>query len=121
MGRESRARRRDDVVEVLVRSGLPRHVAKALAFLSTRGETTSVEIEKATGLRQPEVSLAMQALRRRKWVEKRDVKKAGKGRPVHAYSLAVPFSEIADALARAQRKRIEDIRSTMRQLKKYAG
>ena len=122
MSRESHSRHRDDsTVELLARTGIPRNVAKALVFLSTREETTSVEIEKATGLRQPEVSIAMQELRRRKWVDKRDIKKEGKGRPVHAYRLAIPFSAIVDVIAKEERRRIEEIRSAVRRLKRRAG
>jgi len=122
MSKEARARHRDDqAVELLMRTGLPENVARALAFLSTREETTSVEIEKSTGLRQPEVSIAMQELRRLRWVEKRDVKREGKGRPVHAYHLALPFDDIVDEIAREERRKIEEIQGTVRQLKRQAG
>src|SRR6266566_897940 len=95
MSREVRLSRRDEtLVDLLIETGLSRNIAKTLVFLSKRDETTSVEIEKATGLRQPEVSIAMQELRRRKWVDKRDIKKEGKGRPVHSYRLSVSWSEI---------------------------
>ena len=90
------SKRDDETVERLIITGLPKNMAKALVFLSNRGETTSVDVEKGTGLRQPEVSIAMQALRRRKWVTKRDIKKEGKGRPVHSYRLARPLGEIVD-------------------------
>ena len=119
MPRESRARHREDsTVELLARTGMPKNVAKALVFLSDREETTSVEVEKATGLRQPEVSIAMQELRRRKWVEKRDIKKEGKGRPVHAYRLAVPFTAVVDAIAKEERRKIEQIHGIVRRLKR---
>ncbi len=122
MTRESRSRHREvSTVDLLVDTGIPRNVAKALVFLAGREETTSVEIEKATGLRQPEVSIAMQDLRRRKWVEKRDIKKEGKGRPVHAYRLAVPFSSVVDAIARAERRKIERVQGIVRRLKRRAA
>jgi len=122
MSKEARSRHRDEqAVELLVRTGLPKNVARALAFLSTREETTSVEIERATALRQPEVSIAMQELRRRRWVEKRDIKKEGKGRPVHAYRLALSFDDIVDEIAREEKRKIEEIQGTVRQLKRQAG
>ena len=122
MSRESRSRHREvSTVDLLADTGLPRNAAKALVFLAGREETTSVEIEKATGLRQPEVSIAMQDLRRRKWVEKRDIKKEGKGRPVHAYRLAVPFSAIVDAIAKAERRKIERVQGIIRRLKRRAA
>ncbi len=105
------------MVDLLIRTGMSKNIAKTLVFLSKREETTSVEIEKATGLRQPEVSIAMQELRRSRWVEKRDIKKEGKGRPVHAYRLAVPFDGIVDMIAREERAKIEEIESNMRKMR----
>lgn len=122
MSRDARSRRRDDAtVDLLVGTGMPKNVAKALVFLSTREETTSVEVEKATGLRQPEVSIAMQELRKRRWVEKRDIKKEGKGRPVHAYRLATPFADIVEAIAREERRKVEEIQGIVRRLKRRAS
>ncbi|MBI4416456.1 MAG: ArsR family transcriptional regulator [Euryarchaeota archaeon] len=122
MTKDARLRLKDEqTVELLARTGMAKNVAKALVFLSNRDETTSVEIEKATGLRQPEVSLAVQELRHRKWVDKRDVKRQGKGRPVHAYRLAVPFEEVVEQIAREERRKIEEIQSTVRQLKRHMG
>src|SRR2546430_17455514 len=95
MSREVRLSRRDEnLVDLLIETGLSRNIAKTLVFLSKREETTSVEIEKATGLRQPEVSIAMQELRRRKWVDKRDIKQEGKGWPVHSNRVDGPWTEI---------------------------
>ena len=118
MTKEARLSRRDEsVVDLLIRTGMSKNIAKTLVFLSKREETTSVEIEKATGLRQPEVSIAMQELRRRRWVEKRDIKKEGKGRPVHAYRLAVPFDGIIDMIAREERAKIEEIETNIRKMR----
>ncbi len=121
MGRDVRLSRRDEsLVELLIETGLSKNVAKTLVFLSKRDETTSVEIEKATGLRQPEVSIAMQELRRRKWVDKRDIKKEGKGRPVHAYRLSVAWGEIIGQLDRDQETKLERIESNRKKLKSFA-
>jgi predicted transcriptional regulator len=79
-----------------------------------------VEIESATSLRQPEVSIAMQDLRRRKWVMKRDIKKEGKGRPVHSNKLAIPFEKIIDMIEAEERKKIEMIEANIKQLKELA-
>ena len=121
MGRDVRLSRRDEtLVELLIETGLSKNVAKTLVFLSKREETTSVEIEKTTGLRQPEVSIAMQELRRRKWVDKRDIKKEGKGRPDHAYRLSVPWGDILGALDREQETKLERIEANRKKLKAYA-
>jgi len=117
MGERGFSKKDETLVELLVNTGLPKNVAKTLTFLRKKEETTSVEIEVSTALRQPEVSIAMQELRRRKWVNKRDIKKEGKGRPVHAYRLSIPFEKIVEALEKDERKRIERIVSNIELLK----
>src|SRR3989442_13343300 len=95
MSREVRLSRRDEtLVDLLIETGLSRNIAKTPVFLSKRDETTSVENEKGTGLRQPEGIIAMQELRRRERGEKRDIKKEGKSRPGPSYRLSVPLGDI---------------------------
>jgi len=117
MGERGFSKKDETLVEMLMNTGMPKNVAKTLAFLRKKEETTSVEIELSTALRQPEVSIAMQELRRRKWVTKRDIKKEGKGRPVHAYKLSIPFDKIVEALEKDERKRIERIEANIEALK----
>ena len=62
----------------------------------------------------------MQELRRRKWVVKRDIKKEGKGRPVHSYKLALPFEKIIETIEKEERKKIEDIENNIKALKQAA-
>ena len=106
----------NEIIDRLIFTGMSKNLAKTLVFLSKREETTSVQIEKATGLRQPEVSLAMQELRRRGWVNKRDIKKEGKGRPVHAYHLSKSFSRIISTIKKEEDKKIERIVKNMNEL-----
>ena len=117
MAEKGFSKKDESLVDLLVNTGMPKNVAKTLAFLRKKEETTSVEIEIMTALRQPEVSIAMQELRRRKWVIKRDIKKEGKGRPVHAYKLAIPFDKIIETLEKEERKRMESIEKNIDQLK----
>ncbi|MCU0861918.1 MAG: ArsR family transcriptional regulator [Methanomassiliicoccales archaeon] len=117
MGERGLSKKDETLVEMLMNTGMPKNVAKTLAFLRKKEETTSVEIEISTALRQPEVSIAMQELRRRKWVNKRDIKKEGKGRPVHAYKLSISFEKIVEALEKEERKRIERIEANIEALK----
>ena len=117
MGERGFSKKDEALVELFMNTGMPKNVAKTLTFLCKKEETTSVEIEISTALRQPEVSIAMQELRRRKWVTKRDIKKEGKGRPVHAYKLSIPFEKIIEAMEKDERKRIEKIESNIELLK----
>src|SRR4030067_1135133 len=108
------------LVELLMRTGLSKNIAKTLVFLRKKEETTSVEIESATSLRQPEVSIAMQELRRRKYVSKRDIKKEGKGRPVHSNKLAIPFEKNIKIIESEERTNIVGIENNNKQLKELA-
>ncbi len=107
------------LVEYLINTGMAKNMAKTLVFLKKKNETTSVEIETSTALRQPEVSIAMQELRRRKWVTKRDIKKEGKGRPVHSYRLSVPFDNIIKQIEEEESKRIQRIETNLKSLREY--
>ncbi len=109
------------LVEYLINTGMPKNIAKTLVFLKKRNETTSVEIETSTALRQPEVSIAMQDLRRRKWVVKRDIKKEGKGRPVHSYRLAIPFESIIRQIEEEESARIKKIEMNLKSLREYSS
>ncbi len=108
------------MVKLLVRAGTPKNLARTLVFLAAEGETTSVGIEKSVGMRQPEVSISMKDLRRRGWVTKRDLKKEGKGRPLHAYRLAKPFPDIVDEIVEAERQKIEQAEADLRRLQQEA-
>ena len=73
---------------------MPRNVASLITYLANTDDVTSREIEMGTDLRQPEVSIGMRTLRENNWVEERDVKVGGKGRPMKVYKLNVPIGEI---------------------------
>ena len=83
-----------EFVEALRSLDVPRNVAMLITFLANVSEANSREIEMATDLRQPEVSMAMRTLRNNNWVEEREVKTEGKGRPMKIYTLSVPIEEI---------------------------
>jgi len=81
-------------IETLRNLGMSRNVATTMAYLMNVDEASSREIEISTGLRQPEVSLAMRLMRNQSWVSVRSEKKPGKGRPIKIYALAAPVDEI---------------------------
>jgi predicted transcriptional regulator len=83
-----------EFIEALRNLKVPRNVATLTAYLANVPESTSRAIEVGTNLRQPEVSIAMRALRQNYWVEEREIKAAGKGRPMKVYKLSVPLESI---------------------------
>jgi predicted transcriptional regulator len=83
-----------EFAEALRSLRVPRNVAMLITFLANADEATSREIEVGTSMRQPEVSIAMRALRNNNWITEREVKAEGKGRPMKVYKLSVPINTI---------------------------
>ena len=83
-----------EFVGILRSLNVPRNVATMITYLANTDEVTSREIEMGTDLSQPEVSIAMRTLRNINWIEERDVRTEGKGRPMKVYKLRVPIGEI---------------------------
>jgi predicted transcriptional regulator len=81
----------ESLVQLLINAGLKKNIAKTLVYLRKKEETTSVEIETATSLRQPEVSIA--------------------------YRLSVQFEEIISTIEGDLRKKIEKIDWEIEQLR----
>ncbi len=83
-----------EFVEALRSLDVPRNVAMLITFLAGVSEASSREIETATRMRQPEVSIAMRSLRQNNWVEEGDINAEGKGRPMKVYMLSLPLNMI---------------------------
>lgn len=103
-------------VQLFTELGMPKNLAKTLLYISQVDECRSADVEQGADLRQPEVSVAMQELRRRGWAKKRDVKKQGKGRPVHLYKLTADLPQILKSFEKEKMKEVENIRGDLDQL-----
>jgi len=109
----------DKAVQLFVKLGMPKNMAKTLLYLSQVPESKSADIEQSANIRQPEVSVAMQELRRRGWVKKRDIKKKGKGRPVYIYKTTTNLSEIWKAFEQEKLKEVETAKNDISELKTF--
>ncbi len=81
-------------IEIMEELGISKNVAKLILYLANVNEASSKEIENATDLRQPEVSIGMRTLRDKQWVKEQNIKKLGKGRPMRLYSLSTSLNII---------------------------
>ncbi len=117
MARKTLTKKQKELAERLVQTGLKRPTALALVYTLGTEETRSKEIEVATGLKQPEVSIAMSELRERGWVTKRDIKREGQGRPVHGYKLDIPLKQIIKEIEDGEKERINEIKKNMKAIK----
>src|SRR5659263_335418 len=97
----------EEIADALISLGLGRTVARTLTFFNNGNEATSIALERRTGLRQPEVSIVMRQLKEYDWINERDEKKIGKGRPCKIYSLKVGFNDIIEHLEEQQKKEID--------------
>jgi predicted transcriptional regulator len=107
----------EELIRLLSSMEISRNVARTLVSLAAMEESTSVQIEKATGLRQPEVSIAIQELRDRGWVAKKDIKRERKGRPVHSYRLSRAFEDIIASIDTAEKARIRKMEAALGRLR----
>mgnify|MGYP000845309469 FL=1 len=88
-----------EMIELFRRINVSRPIALTLACLAKGREISSQSIEMVSGLRQPEVSVAMRYLRENNWIDIREEKKSkGKGRPVKLYRLTVPMDYIVSKI-----------------------
>ena len=107
----------DKAIQLFVKLGMPKNLAKTLLYISQFDESKCADVEQGTDMRQPEVSVAMQELRKRGWVKKRDLKKKGKGRPVHIYKPTTDLSKILRSFEQEKLKEIEYVKNDISKLK----
>jgi predicted transcriptional regulator len=107
----------DKAVQLFKDLGMPKNLAKTLLYISQVDECRSAEVEQAADLRQPEVCIALQELRKREWVIKQDLKGKGKGRPVHIYKPTKNLSEILNVFKQEKLKEVETIKNDISELK----
>jgi len=103
-------------VELFADLGMPKNLAKTLIYISQCQECRSADVEQGANLRQPEVSVAMQELRKRGWARKRDLKRKGKGRPVHIYQLTKPLPDILKTFENEKLTEVKNIQNNIDQL-----
>lgn len=88
-----------EMIELFRKINVNRPIALTLACLAKGREISYQSIEMISGLRQPEVSIAMRYLLENNWVDMREEKKnLGKGRPVKLYKLTVPMETIINTI-----------------------
>jgi predicted transcriptional regulator len=106
-----------EFVDILRHLGMQRNVAKIITYLAVAGESNSREIERGTGMRQPEVSIAMRTLRRENWINEHDVKGEGKGRPSKVYALSTHVDEIIRSIEDQKQKKSAEAMESIQKLK----
>ena len=107
----------EEIADALISLGMSRNVSMMLAYMQNAKSATSIELERSTTLRQPEVSIATKQLKELDWINEQKEKKPGKGRPYKIYSLKVGFKDIIAQLEKKQRKAVDEARVNIKRLK----
>jgi predicted transcriptional regulator len=107
----------EEIADALISLGMSRNAALTLAYMQNVNSATTIDLERSARLRQPEVSIAIKQLKERDWLNEREEKKPGKGRPNKIYSLKVGFNDIIAQLDNQQRKAVEEIQAKIERLK----
>jgi len=107
-----------EIIDLLQSLNVSRTEAICIACLLCGQDLTSQTIERTSGLRQPEVSVAMHPLRERQWIMEWDEKKTnGKGRPVKHYRLTVPLRSIVETFENEIVKQNEEMMDSINRLR----
>ncbi|MCX9011557.1 MAG: transcriptional regulator protein [Candidatus Methanoperedens sp.] len=107
----------EEIADALISLGMSRNIATTLAYLQNMNSATSVDLERGARMRQPEVSIAMKELKQHGWINEREEKKTGKGRPYKIYSLKVGFSDIISQLESQKKKAVDEDQYRIERLK----
>jgi predicted transcriptional regulator len=108
----------NQTIDVLASTGMPKGTARTLAFLSTKDEwSTSKDIEKATRLRQPEVSIAVRGLLDRGWLERDSLKRESKGRPINIYRMNVDLLEVFRSIEAEEMEKVAEVHANLDQIR----
>jgi len=107
-------------IKKLVETGMKKKVAITLVYTMSKNKVTSREIEDATDLRQPEVSMATRELRDKDWMKKEKESPKGAGRPIHLYSIKLTPKEIFNEIKKKENKKITEIKKTIKELTEIA-
>ena len=110
----------EEIADALISLGMSRNAAVTLAYMQNTNSATSIELERSTRLRQPEVSLAMRQLKEFNWItEREEKKKLGKGRPYKIYSLKVGFNDIIAQLEKRQKEAVSEAQAKIERLREF--
>ena len=88
----------EEIADLFWDIGLKKNTGRVLVLMIRDDDLTSREIERICDLRQPEVSIALSDLMKRKWVRDIRHEREGKGRPTMIYHLIKSLDDILEEL-----------------------
>ena len=113
------SKKEESIAHLLIELGIHRNVAWVLVFFARTPEATSHDIEHGTGLRQPEISLAMKQMTDRGWIACRGPLAGQMGRKKKVYELATSLTAIVDSIENEKKQEAEKRITRLKKLQTY--
>ena len=111
----------EEIADIFWDIGVKKNSARVLVLMIRDVDLTSRDLERVCDLRQPEVSIALSDLMKRKWVKDVRHEREGKGRPTMIFHLIKSLDDILEELKSAivgdYEKKVEEIEKVREMLK----
>lgn len=111
----------EDLHEALLRLGAKRVESLLVATLVGHGAAGTQDLVERTGLRQPEVSVGMRTLRERGWVTAEPIRRPGRGRPMHRYTLVTDVATVRRYYEQLGKATIHDVQEALQVVRRELG
>ena len=109
-----------EMVDLLVSLGVDFNTAKTLMCLHVHGPSKSSELQSRCELRQPDVSISINKLKKMEVIRIKSSASKGRGRPSHIYELAMPLSEALIPFRRQAKERLSILQNQLLRLVELA-
>ena len=109
-----------EMVDLLVSLGVDFNTAKTLMCLHVHGPSKSSELQSKCDLRQPDVSVSINKLKKLEVIRIIPSTSKGRGRPSHIYELAMPLNEALIPFRRQAKERLSIVQNQLLRLTELA-
>ncbi|PXY71687.1 MAG: hypothetical protein CXX80_07475 [Methanobacteriota archaeon] len=110
-----------ELIELLERRGVSHPAALVLVCLLVKGPNDSSGLQNSCGIRQPEVSIGIAELRGLGILGIEAVRRNGRGRPRHLYSLCGGIDETLEPILLRARKKLDNLTLQIGKLEEIAA
>ena len=110
----------EEMVDLLVSLGADINTAKTLMCLHVHGPSKSSELQSKCDLRQPDVSISINKLKKMEVIRIISSASKGRGRPSHIYELAMPLNEALVPFRRQAKERLSILQNQLSRLTELA-
>ena len=105
-----------EMVDLLVSLGADINTAKTLMCLYVHGPSKSSELQSKCDLRQPDVSISINKLKKMEVIRIISSARKGRGRPSHIYELAMPLNEALVPFRKQAKERLSILQNQLLRL-----